>query len=180
MINKSVAAVVAAAAVTGLAVAACSSSSSTSGTEHFSSVLHGQATMGNTIPLTYTGPVNTTGSFNAAGPGPKVGQERTFPTKAGTLELKVTKVPVNPQGTTTYNSTTCAGVSKTVVDYSVLGSKSTGKFKGATGSGVVTFIFSGTAPRLSNGKCNESSSVEPITSTAYLSFVGIGPLTVSS
>ncbi len=178
MISKSVAAVVATAAVTGLAVAACSSSSSTSGTEHFGSVQHGAAAMATTIPLTYTGPVNTTGSFNISGPAPTPGQEKAFPTKAGTLELKVTKVPVNPQGTTTYNSTTCAGVSKTVVDYSVAGSKSTGTFKDASGSGVVTVIFSGTAPRLSNGKCNESSSAEPITSTAYSSFVGVGPLTV--
>jgi len=175
--SRTITAVVAALGIAGLAAACSSSPSTTSGTEHFSSVLHGQAALGNSFTLTYTGPVNTTGSFSTSGPAPTPGQEKAFDTKAGTLELKVDKVPVNTQNG---NPTTCAFKADTVVDYTVVGSKSTGKFAGASGSGTVTAIFTGTGPRLSNGKCNESNSAQPIASTAYASFVGAGPLTVSS
>ena len=182
MISKSVAAVVAAAAVTGLAVAACSSSSSsTTGTERFTWSAHGNAaTAATTWPITYSGVVNTTGNFDSSGPAPAVGQEKAFPTKAGTLTLKVTKV-TNPQGNpTSIDTMTCVIKSVTTVDYTVVSDKSTDRFKDATGSGVVTLIFSGTAPKLSDGKCNTSSNVEPVGNTASLSFAGVGPMTVSS
>ena len=170
--------IIPAVAIAGVALAACSSSTSTtSGTEHFSGVAHGQAALGNIVQLTFTGPVDTTGTFNTSGTGPKPGQLAPFLTKAGTLMLKVDKVPVNTQNG---NPTTCVFTANTVVDYSVVGSKSTGKFKDATGSGKVTVVFSGTGPRLSNGKCNLSSSAQPIASTAYSSFVGAGPLSVTS
>jgi len=172
---KSVTAVAAVLGLAGLAAACSSSPSTTTGTEHFSSVLQGQAALGNSFPLTYTGPVATKGTFNTSGPAPRVGQEVPFKTDAGNLELKVAKIPVNTQGG---NPKTCVFKADTVVDYTVVGSKSTGKFAGASGSGTVTVIFSGTGPRLANGSCNESSSAEPIASTAYGSFTGIGPLTV--
>lgn len=165
--------VLAGAALTAVALAACSSSNS--GTEHFASAtVTGKAALANSFALTYTGPVNTTGTFSTGGPGPKPGQLRAFHTKAGTLMLKVKSVPVNKSSG---NQKACTFTQKTVVDYTVDGAKSTGSFAGATGSGEVTVMFSGTGPRLKNGKCNPSNNATPIKASA--SFTGTGPLTLA-
>jgi hypothetical protein len=165
-----------------LGLAACGSSASSpetkTGMEHFASVLRGAATQASSFPLTYTGPVAATGSFGYDGSAPKPGQEMAFKTSAGTLTLHVVSVPAS--NALSRNETTCYFASVTSVNYTVVGTKSTGKFAGATGSGKVTITVSANGPKLADGKCIWSNSAEPIESTARASFIGAGPLTVKA
>lgn len=65
------------------------------------------------------------------------------------------------------------------VSYTPLGSKSTGSFKGATGSGKVVLTFQ--AETELKGKCSTANNAEPVSLTgAYGEFAGSGPLTVPS
>jgi hypothetical protein len=178
---KSAAAATAVLAAAGLA--ACSSGSSepatTSGTEQFTSgvvtnpkVLEAKATV---FTLKWTGPVTATGSINLSGPAPSKGQTHTFVTSKGNLVVLVTANPVNTAKWV--NAKTCLAQDVTAVQYSVDGTKSTGSFMGATGSGVVRVTFQSNSEL--DGKCSLASSAQPVTmKDAFGEFAGSGPLTV--
>lgn len=192
--NKSAAAVTAVLAVAGLAACSSSSSSTTtssssssskpatmSGMEQFTSgvitnpkVLEAKVTV---FPLKWTGPVTAVGSINLSGPPPAKGQTHTFVTSKGNLVVLVT---ANPTNTAKWvNETTCLAQDLTVVDYTVDGTKSTGSFKDATGSGVVKVTFQSNSEL--NGKCSLASNAQPTTmKDAYGEFAGSGPLTVKA
>jgi hypothetical protein len=173
----------------GLALAACSSSTSStsssasasssaqamSGTETITGHVTGTAAMANapTIPLKLTGPVTTTSTITLNGSSQKVA---TFKTADGNLVVSHTK------GTSSgklLSTSTCkfAGTNSGVT-YTVLGSQSTGKFKGAVGHGTAAIVFGGDLPKKPNGKCNTSNSAQPSASTAYTTFTARGPLTL--
>jgi hypothetical protein len=175
-----------AAAVLGVAaLAACGSSSSSGtttktvhGTEHVSGKVTGLAALASNtaFSVTWTGPVTTTGKFETNGPAPKKGQEHTFTTGAGKLVVKVSATPASTQKMV--STTTCRFAAATRVPYSVLGSKSTGAFKGARGSGTVAVIFHADLPK-KNGKCDESRSARPVPRSAVGTFSGGGPMTIT-
>ena len=59
----------------------------------------------------------------------------------------------------------------------MVGGKSTGSFKGATGSGVVVATFQANSEL--NGKCSLADNAGPATMTgAYVTFTGTGPMKV--
>ena len=62
--------------------------------------------------------------------------------------------------------------------YKVEGARSTGSFKGASGSGKISLLFTANLPKKSNGTCNISSSAVPRASSARVSFAARGPMTV--
>jgi hypothetical protein len=165
-----------------LPVAAFSSSSaegsSKSGTERFSGTLKGAPALANvtTYTLTFTGPVSTTGTIALGSGGNKKGDEHTIKTKAGNLVIVLDRDVGN--GAASGNPTTCVFTDRITVPSTIVGSKSTGSWAGATGNFSIVALFRATGPRLSNGKCNTSSTAKPITSTAFSSFAGTGPVTV--
>jgi len=166
-------------AAAGLGAAAFSShAAATSGTERFSGVLTGAPALASTstFHLTFSGPVTTTGTVTLGSGGNKKGDEHTFDTKAGKLVIVLDRDVGN--GVATGNPTTCQFTDKIAVPATIVGSKSTGSWAGATGNFTLAALLRATGPRLSNGKCNTSSSAKPITSTAYSSFAGAGPVTV--
>src|SRR5208283_1345212 len=179
-----------AAPLLALAAAGCSSSSgssaakatpsTTTGTETFTSgkVTNAKVLEANspTVPLTYTGVVSATGSFNLGGSGPKKGQIKTFVTSKGNLVLMVASDTVSAKFV---DPSTCLAQDITTVHYTVAGSQSTGSFKNASGSGVVNATFQANSEL--KGKCSLANNAEPATLTgAYILFTGTGPLTVKS
>jgi len=175
--------------VTALAVAALTlpvaafsgfsgAGSSKSGNERFSGSLTGAPALANVTSyhLTFSGPVSTTGTISLGSGGNKKGDEHTLKTKAGNLVIVLDRDVGN--GVVHANSTTCVFTDRITVPATIVGSKSTGSWAGATGKFGVVALFRATGPKLSNGKCNTSSSARPITSTAFSSFAGSGPVTV--
>ena len=186
-----------AAALLAAGIAACSSSSSTtttnnsaatakasptstSGVERATGKVTGASALANnvTIPLTWTGPVNTTGSFGTGSPAPAKGQHHTFTTAAGNFNVIVSTAPKTVQKV--LSTSTCLFEFATTVPYKADGAASTGKFAGSTGSGVVTVSFTANLPKLANGKCNTSNSAQPLAKGAAAVFAAAGPLTVKS
>ena len=170
----------AAAAVTAAALAACSSSTTTAvtGTETFTSgkVTSARVLESNspTLALAYTGAVSATGSVNLGGSGPAKGQQKTFATSKGNLVLQVVS-DTNSAGYV--DAKTCLARSVTTVHYTVVGSKSTGSFKDAAGSGVVAVTFQANSEL--NGKCSLADNAGPATMKgAYVLFTGTGPMKV--
>jgi hypothetical protein len=174
-------------------VAACASSStstanssatakaspaSMSGIETATGQVTGAAALANnlSIPVTWTGPVVTTGTFDGGGNGPAKGQHHTFKTAAGNLAVVVSATPTNVQKVLSASS--CQFEFVTTVPYRVDGAASTGKFAGSAGSGVVAVNFRAYLPKLASGKCNESNSAQPLTKGAIAVFKGTGPLTI--
>jgi hypothetical protein len=77
----------------------------------------------------------------------------------------------------TINPSTCAAVyTDTGLKYKINGG--TGSYKGITGSGTANLKFTGTLPKLSNGKCNESSTATPMAGTALSVVHASGPVTL--
>jgi hypothetical protein len=168
-------------AAAGLGATAFSSHvGSTTGTERFSGVLTGAPALANvsTFHLTFSGPISTTGTITLGNTGNKKGDEHTLDTKAGKLVVVLDRNVGN--GVASGNPTTCVFTDRITVPTTIVGSKSTGSWAGATGNFGVVALFRATGPKLSNGKCNTSSSAKPITSTAYSSFAGTGQVTVKS
>jgi hypothetical protein len=190
--KKQLLAVLPLAATAGMAAAGCSSASTSSshpsatkaavrtGVEHLAGSVGGKAAASNgppTFPVKWTGPVTTTGTFSPSGPPPVKGQRHTFPTAAGNLVAVVTSVPENGNKPQVFNRSTCQFADTTVVDFNVVGSASTGAFKGASGPGQVSVVFRATLPKLKSGVCNESNAAVPTAASA--TFTGtISPLTV--
>lgn len=130
-----------------------------------------------TLTLHYTGPVVATGTFSlGGGPGPKPGQQKTFVTTKGSLVLQVVSDTVTSGWV---DKTTCYGKMVTTVSYKVVGSKSTGSFRNASGTGIVVVMFESNTEL--NGKCSLAQNAQPTTlKGAFLEFTGTGPLTVMS
>ena len=154
-------------AVAALGLAACSSSSSTvqhravNGTEVITGSVRGKAAAVSApvIRLKMTGPVDTTSSIKLTNGGSK----GVLRTPAGSLYVTHSK------GKTTQHvsARTCVAGFGNTGTVRVTGG--TGKFAGASGSGVFGVTFSGVLPR-KNGKCDTSPSAQPVASTAIMSF----------
>jgi hypothetical protein len=191
-IMKKLAALTGAIALIG-ALGACSSSASSStaaaasksaapkpAIETMTGKVTGAAAVANTtvIPLKLTGVVNTTGTFTVPS-GNATHATVTFPTKAG--NFVVAAVVLNPNATpTVVNAAACRFIYTGHVTYTVDGSKSTGTFAGATGSGKATLVFEADAPKYTSGsdkgKCNMSNNAQPMAAGALTTFAAAGPL----
>lgn len=80
--------------------------------------------------------MSAAGNVNRSGPTPAKGQTHTFVTSKGNIVALVT---ASQTSTATWmDKSTCLARMVTGVAYTVDGAKSTGSFKGATGSGPLT------------------------------------------
>jgi len=199
MMNRTITALACAAAVAGLA--ACSSSSSStatgkttsrpaattsastrpatlSGTERFSGVVRGAAVVANnspTYPLTFTGPVATTGTFTPPNTN-ATHQTGVFRTGAGNMAVTAVVHGTNQQPQPA--GANCLYKIPITAVYTVDGAKSTGRFAGATGHGTANVAVEFRLPKLTNGHCNLSQKAKPLTDGAISTFTASGPLTV--
>lgn len=174
-------------------IAGCSSSGSSpakhaakvsvtqaSGTETITGKVTGAAALANTTtyPVVLAGPVSTTGMFTAPN-GNGTHATLTFRTKAGNLVAAGYAPDANSNTPpTVVNAAACRFKFVINATYTVTGSKSTGAFKGARGSGKAVFVYEADAPKLSNGKCNMSNNAQPLANGAIGTFNSSGPLTV--
>ena len=190
---KKLAALTGAIALAG-ALGACSSSASSTGAaattsaapkptaEIMTGQVTGAAAVASTtvIPLKLTGVVNTTGTFTP----PNTSATHvtiTFATKAGNL-VAAASAPDANAAPTVVNAAACRFQSTIHATYTVDGSKSTGTFAGATGSGKATLIFAADAPKYTSGshkgQCNMSNNAQPMAAGALATFAAAGPLTL--
>jgi hypothetical protein len=171
-------------AAAGLAAAGCSpgapataaalgARTSRTGPQTLSGSLTGRAALTNSpaIPLRLTGLVNTSAMvhLSSARQNPV-----TFATPRGNLAVR------HAEGTESQkllSGETCRFAFGQRYRYTVLGRRSTGAFRGATGSGTAVITFTGTLPK-KGGRCDTSSSAQPSASGLRVSFVAYGPLTV--
>jgi hypothetical protein len=178
--NRAAPAAVLGALVLALA-AGCSSTTTTTaktGTETLTGKVTGAAAVASstTIPLKLAGVVNTTSSITLNSSKSTTG---VFKTPAGNLVVTHT----NSNGTgSIVNAAKCEFRQVIAVTYTVIGSKSTGKFAGASGHGKATVIFEGDGPKYTSGskkgQCNQSNNAQPIPAGAFSTFTGAGPLTI--
>ena len=170
------------AAATILTLAACSSTpSTTTGTETWRATETGAAVVGTGPPvyhLQFTGPVQATSTWSPPDNNATKATV-TFKTTAGNLTVDAS-VPDNANPPTTTNAKSCQSIQTITGTYTVVGSKSTGKFKNATGHGTIKDVFAATLPKLSNGHCNTSESAQPLAAGAWTALVVSGPMTVTS
>jgi hypothetical protein len=181
------------------AVGACSSSGSstsatataTSGTETITATLTGAPAAsylnsgGATPPsfpsVVFAGVVNTTirGPATLGHSTAKI-VTYTFMTPAGNLTIRRTRktlsnqlAPAGHSGSTCYFTASSTGV------YTVVGSQSTGKFAGATGSGTyVTTVILGADLQPGRTICNVSNAGTVIAKGTSITYRASGPLTV--
>jgi hypothetical protein len=106
-------------------------------------------------------------------------KEHTLSTAAGKFTVEVMGKPRTSQTT---NSTTCRFSDTEDLSLSVLGSKSTGAFAGASGPGAVEVHFVEYASKYKSGpkKGQCDSNAPPLTKGAVASFLGSFVLTVTS
>ena len=124
-----------------------------------------------TIPLRLTGLVNTTASVHLS-------SAQASPVTITTARGKLTVRHTQGTGSQKLLSTkTCKFAFGQHSTYTVLPSKSTGAFAGATGSGTAVITITGTLPKR-NGRCDTSSTAQPSTAGLRVSFAAHGPLTV--
>jgi hypothetical protein len=116
------------------------------------------------------------GVFHAAGTAQATGRAATAPLKmtfpGGTF--LITQVSAGkPSGS--IDATTCvAHYAETGVRYTV--SNGTGRFAGIKGSGSADIRFTGTLPKLSDGKCDESPTATPTAASSVID--ASGPVTL--
>jgi hypothetical protein len=182
--SSSTAAAAVVAAVAALAAAACGSSapapaasagtgSSRTGTQSLAGSVAGPAALAGsaTTPLRLTAVVDTTASVHL---GTAQRSPVTITTARGKLTVRHT------QGTASQrllSTKTCKFAFGQHSSYTVLPSKSTGAFAGATGSGTAVITITGTLPRR-NGRCDTSGTAQPNPAGLRVSFAAHGPLTV--
>ena len=113
------------------------------------------------IPLKLTGLVPGRTNIHLGGSAPK-GATKTLKTTAGNL---VVKIAGKTQNTQSLNAKTCRETFNDYLPVSVVGSKSTGSFAGASGPGAVAIDFSAIAPRFKSGskkgQCNPNGQPSP-------------------
>jgi len=180
-VNRTVLAATTLAAGIGLLAAGCGGSANgaaatKSGTETISGTLTGAQAMASnpTFRLTFRGPVNTTADIPIH--SQTKGQANTFKTGAGNLVVTATGPVASTQRL--LSTSTCRFEIGRSQAYTVDGSKSTGQFAGATGNGRAAVTVQATLPKLSNGKCNTSTSAQPVKNSAMATFKAAGPLTL--
>jgi hypothetical protein len=168
--GKSVAAL-AAAAGAGLLAAACGSSGPASGTQTFDLTTH--SVTGNPVyHAVASGVFSATGTMQAASSATNAPLVARFP--GGTFDLGNLTAG---KESASVNPTTCGAVfNVTGVTYRL--SNGTGSYKGISGHGSATLKFTGTLPKLSNGKCNESSTAQPVPGSTTTTVHASGPATV--
>jgi hypothetical protein len=170
-------------AAAGLAAACGSSGTSSSAASPSASVRTGTQTLAGSvagraalssataIPLRLTGLVNTSATISLRG------QANPVMIKTGQGTLAVT----HTTGTTSQkllSTKTCKFAFGQRSQYTVDSGKSSGTFKGATGTGTAVITLTGNLPKNTAGKCDTSSTAVPQSGTARVSFVARGPLTV--
>jgi hypothetical protein len=165
------AAVLAAAAGTALFTAGWSAPGDPSGTQSFVLTTHSTAPS----PVYHavaSGVFSATGTMQATSTASDAPLKATFP--SGTFLLTQTSAG---RQTGSISPSTCAAV-YTVTGLTYKIGSGTGSYKGITGSGTANLKFTGTLPKLSNGKCNESSTAVPIAGTATSVVHASGPVTL--
>jgi hypothetical protein len=165
------AAILAAAAGTALLTGAWSSSTDPSGTQ--SLVLTTRSTAANPVyQAVATGVFKATGTVQARSTASSAPLRARFP--GGTF--LISQVSAGKE-TGAINPTTCAAAyTDTGLKYKI--GSGTGKYAGIAGSGTANIKFSGTLPKLSNGKCNESTTAVPMAGTALSVVHASGPVTL--
>jgi hypothetical protein len=164
------AAALAATAATALLVGAWSSGDP-SGTQTFNLVTR-QVVKDPVYRAVASGVFSATGTMQASGTASNAPLKATFP--GGTFLLTETS---GGKPAATINSTTCAvRFAATGVQYKLSGG--TGSYKGISGSGTATVRFTGVLPKLSDGKCDTSSSAEPKAGTLVSTVHASGPVTL--
>ncbi len=133
--------------------------------------------------LVFTGPVDTmtSGPASLGDSNPKT-HLHTFVTRAGNLTIQRTVKTNGGQPTVTGKSgSTCYFAASATGSYTVIGSQSTGKFAGATGSGTYTLTLL-IGSNLLHGKttCSASSTGVAIANDASITFKASGPLTLTA
>jgi hypothetical protein len=150
------------------------------GPEVISGTVHGKAAVVKAprIPLKWQGLVTTKSVINlGGGGGPHKGAVKTLTSPAGNLTVMVSSKPTHSQS---FNSKTCRFSFTQDIPVTVLGSKSTGSFAGASGPGAVQVHFAETGPRYKSGpkkgQCNPNG--KPIAKTAVANFLASLVLTI--
>lgn len=162
-----------------LASSHASASKAITGPEVMAGAVHGKKALANDtiIPLLWRGLVNTHSVINLGGSGPHKGSIKTFPSHAGKLTVKVTRKPHVSQA---FNTKTCRLKFTEDIVLTVVGSKSTGAFAGASGPGAVQVTFAATGPRFKSGphkgQCNPNG--QPHAKGAVATFLASLVLTV--
>jgi len=142
--------------------------------ESASGVIYGKAATENNlvIPLAWRGQVYAHGVFSSGGAPPNKGRDHTFTTSAGNLTVVVTAAPTSNQS---FNLKACHFAFWTDVVFSVVGSKSTGAFAGASGPGAVEVYGAGYVPRYTSGshkgQCNTSNNAPELAKGAIATFL---------
>jgi hypothetical protein len=181
--SMAVAGAAAAALVAGapaLASSHASTGQAVTGPEVISGTVHGKAALAKTtrIPLQWQGLVATKSVVTlGGGSGPHKGAVKTLTSPAGNLTVTVSSKPTQSQSV---NTKTCRFSFAQDIPVSVLGSKSTGAFAGASGPGAVQVQFSATVPRYKSGphkgQCNPNGN--PIAKTPVANFLASLVLTI--
>jgi hypothetical protein len=163
------------------ALAACGSSGTSASSSSSAATRSGTET----ISATSTNPNATTVTVHASGVAKATGTFK-LPHGNGTAVVHF----VFPDGTLTANAsrsrntathlnpTTCAAAQVSGGTYTISPSGSTGTYAGATGHGNFAASFGAKVPKLSDGKCNMSSSVQPVKGTVHVTVLVRGPLTL--
>ena len=132
--------------------------------------------------LVFTGPVDTT----ITGPGARLDSgtaktsTHTFVTPAGNLTLQRTSsTSESPLAVTGHSGSTCYFKETGTYSYTVVGSHSTGKFAGATGSGTITNTLVLGADLLPGKTTCSADNVGNVAAKgASITFKASGPLTL--
>lgn len=169
-----------------LAALAALSACGSSGTSASSSSSSAAARSGTeTISSTSTNPNATTVTVHASGVAKATGTFRLphgngaavvhFVFPDGTLTANASR---SKNRATHLNRTTCAAAQVSGGTYTISPSGSTGTYAGATGHGNFAASVGAKLPKLSDGKCNMSSSVQPVKGTVHVTVLVRGPLTL--
>jgi hypothetical protein len=172
ILTKTVAALAASAAAAGTALLVGAwAPGDPSGTQTFNLVTR-QVVRDPVYRAVASGVFSATGTMQAQGTASNAPLKATFP--GGTFLLTETS---GGKPAATINSTTCAvRFAATGVQYKLSGG--TGSYKGISGSGTATVRFTGVLPKLSDGKCDTSSSAEPKAGTLVSTVHASGPVTL--
>ncbi len=127
------------------------------------------------IPLTFAGLVAARGVISL---GSSTSKTHTLPSSAG----KLTVLGTGTQTSQVVNKKTCHFTFTQDVTYTVIGSKSTGAFAGASGPGAVQISFAAFEPRFTSGphKGQCDGNAPPLVKGAVASFLASTVLTVNS
>ena len=142
--------------------------------ESITGFLAGRGALANApvVPLQLRGVVSTRGSINLGGNA----SVSPIPSRKGTLAAE----HGNPSPPPQLNYRSCRETETISTWTKVVGSRSTGVFKGASGSGHAVVVFSAIAPRYTSGKhkgqCNFSENAQPEPHGAWISFHDQGTL----